>query len=153
MFVVMGQLAYKITIGSHSMFKQTILVVAALALTACGSGAHDEKTKAVAGADTSANLPMGLPLMAGATVTTNNNGAAGAKQTNAAAVLTSAESVEDVFDFYTDALDDAGFGGGRVTEVGDIRTVTASRDGEMGMITVKPDQGKTMIMIVSRGER
>ena len=153
MFIAMGRLPYKNTIGSHSMFRQTILIVAALTLTACGSGANDEKAKTMAAGDMSANLPMGLPLMAGATVTTNNNGAAGAKQANAAAVLTSAESVEDVFDFYTDAMDDAGFGGGRETEVGDIRTVTASRDGEMGMITVKPDQGKTMIMIVSRGER
>ncbi|MFM6853160.1 MAG: hypothetical protein ACKOUM_03670 [Sphingopyxis sp.] len=134
------------------MFKKTILIVASLMLTACGSGANDENAKTMAAGGTAANLPMGLPLMAGATVMSNNNGAAGAKQTNAAAVLTSAEPVEDVFDFYTDAMDDAGFSGERETTVGDIRTVTASRDGEAGMITVKPDGGKTMIMIVSRDE-
>ncbi|MBN8502723.1 MAG: hypothetical protein J0M19_16500, partial [Sphingomonadales bacterium] len=132
------------------MRKQPLLFCLLLALTACGSGTGENKTGAVAAGDMAANLPMGVPLMPGATVKSNNNGAAGAGQTNAAAILTSAEPVEAVFDYYTGAMEDAGFGASRETAAGEIRTVTATRDGEMGMITVKPDGGATTVMIVSR---
>lgn len=136
--------------GYQLMAIYRILVASVLALTACTTLSNAETAATVAA--TSVNLPMGLPLMPGATVKSNNNGVAGSAQKNAAAILITTESVDAAFEFYTGAMNDAGFASARETQVGDIRTVTASRDGKMGMVTVKPDAGSTMIMIVSRGE-
>jgi hypothetical protein len=118
-----------------------------LLLTACGGGGASS-----AGGDMSANLPMGLPLMAGATVVHNTNELAKAHSGNATAILTSAESVDDVYDYYSDAMSDAGFDDQREVEVGDIKNLSAAKDGLRGMVTVKPDKGKTMVMIVVNGE-
>lgn len=134
------------------MLRLSIILAAPLILAACGSGVEHKKSGAAATGDTSVALPMGLPLMAGATVKANNTGAAGAAQTNAAATLITAEPVDAVVDYYTDALDDAGFGSLRKSEAGDIQALTAQREGEMGMVTVKPDGAKTMVMLVSRRE-
>ena len=128
-----------------------LLLVPALSLSmllaACGGGGSS-----AAGGDMSANLPMGLPLMAGATVVNNNNELAKANSGNATAILTSAESVDDVYDYYSDAMSDAGFDDQREVEVGDIKNLSAEKDGLRGMVTVKPDNGKTMVMIVVNGE-
>lgn len=128
------------------------LIAASLALAACGGAENDKVREGASGGDTSANLPMGLPLMKGATVVNNNNGKAGSGQKNAAAVLMSTKPVDEVYDFYVSALEDAGFDNSREIDVQDIRTITGSRDGANGMITVRPAADKTKIMIALNTE-
>lgn len=128
------------------------LIAALLALAACGGAKNDKSGENASGGGKSANLPMGVPLMKGATIISNNNGKAGPGQKNAAAVLMSPEPVDDVYDFYVSALEDAGFGNSREIDVQDIRTITGSRDGANGMITVRPAADKTKIMIVVNDE-
>jgi hypothetical protein len=134
-----------------------ILVAASISLTlliaACGSGAADQAAADLAaGGDRLANLPMGLPLMTGATVAYNNNKAGGAKHKNATATLFSTNSVDDSFEYYQQALENAGFTGGRANDVDDIRTVAASKGNAFGMITVRPAGEKVAVMIVVRDE-
>jgi outer membrane murein-binding lipoprotein Lpp len=133
------------------------LVAASISLTllvsACGSGAKDQAAADLAaGGDRLANLPMGLPLMKGATVAHNNNGAGGPKHKNATATLFSTQSVDDSFEYYQQALENAGFTGGRANDVDDIRTVAARKSNAFGMITVRPAGEKVAVMIVVRDE-
>jgi hypothetical protein len=124
-----------------------------LLLSACGSGAKDQAAADLAaGGDRLANLPMGLPLMKGATVAHNNNGAGGPKHKNATATLFSTQTVDDSFEYYQQALENAGFTGGRTDDVDDIRTVAARKGNAFGMITVRPAGAKVAIMIVVRDE-
>jgi hypothetical protein len=133
------------------------LVTASISLTllisACGSGAADQAAEDLAaGGDRLANLPMGLPLMKGATVAQNNNRAGGAQHKNATATLLSINSVDDSFEYYKQALENAGFTGGRVNNVDDIRSFAATKGNAMGLITVRPAGEKVAIMIVVRDE-
>jgi hypothetical protein len=124
-----------------------------LLIAACGSGAADQAAADLAaGGDRLANLPMGLPLMKGATVAHNNNGAGGSKHKNATATLFSTNSVDDSFEYYQQALENAGFTGGRANDVDDIRTVAARKGNAFGMITVRPAGEKVAVMIVVRDE-
>jgi hypothetical protein len=133
------------------------LVAASMSLTiliaACGSGANDQAAADVAaGGDRLANLPMGLPLMKGATVAHNNNHAGDAKHKNATATLFSTNSIDDTFEYYKGALENAGFAGARVDNVEDIRSVAATKGNAMGLITVRPAGEKVAVMIVVRDE-
>jgi len=128
------------------------LIAASLALAACGGSATNKDGEGASGGDTSANLPMGVPLMKGATIISNNNGKAGPGQKNAAAILMSSAPVDDVYDYYVSALEDAGFEDTREIDVQDIRSVGGSRDGARGMITVRPAADKTKVMIVVNDE-
>ena len=124
-----------------------------LLVSACGSGAKDQAAADLAaGGDRIANLPMGLPLMKGATVARNNNIAGDAKHKNATATLFSTASIDDTFDYYQQALENAGFTGGRANDVDDIRTVSATKGNALGMITVRPAGEKVAVMIVVRDE-
>lgn len=124
-----------------------------LLISACGSGAADQAAADLAaGGDRLANLPMGLPLMKGATVARNNNGTGGPKHKNATATLFSTNSVDDTFEYYQQALENAGFTGGRVDDVDDIRSVAASKGKAFGMVTVRPAGEKVAVMIAVRDE-
>jgi hypothetical protein len=136
---------------------QKSLVAVSMSLTllvsACGSGASGQAAADLAaGDDRLANLPMGLPVMKGATVARNNNGAGGPKDKNATATLFSTKSVDDTFEYYKQALENAGFTGGRVNDVDDIRTVAATKGNAFGMVTVRPAGEKVAVMIVVRDE-
>lgn len=134
-----------------NLYYRTLPALAILiALTACGGSGSGGDQVAVSG--TSANLPMGLPLMAGATVASNNTGEGAPTQTNATATLTSTADAGDVVSFYQDALEDAGFSPVREAEAGDIISLTAMRDQAVGMVTVRPEGEATQIMIVLRDE-
>ena len=133
------------------------LVSASMALaflvSACGSGANDQAAADLAaGGDRLANLPMGLPLMKGATVAHNTKAPSGSKQKNSAATLFSTSSIDDTFEYYKQALDNAGFKGGRVDDVDDIRSVSAMKGNAFGMITVRPAGEKVAVMIAIRDE-
>jgi hypothetical protein len=124
-----------------------------LLVSACGGGANGHAAADLAaGGDRLANLPMGLPLMKGATVAHNNNGAGGPKHKNATATLFSTNSVDDTFEYYKQALENAGFSGGRANDVDDIRTVAASKGNAFGVITVRPAGEKVAVMIAVRDE-
>ena len=102
---------------------------------------------------TSSNLPMGLPLMKGATVKINTNDKASSKTSNESAILSSPESVDDVYDFYASAFKDAGYDVQNEVEVGDIRNISGALDGALGMVTVKPERGQTNVMLVLNREK
>jgi hypothetical protein len=124
-----------------------------LLMSACGSGAKDQAAADLAaGGGRLANLPMGLPLMKGATVAQNNNHAGASKHRNATATLFSTNSVDDSFEYYTQALVNAGFTNPRANDVEDIRSVAATKGNAMGLITVRPARKKVAIMIVVRDE-
>jgi hypothetical protein len=134
-----------------------ILVAASISLTllmsACGSGAADQAAADLAaGGDRLANLPMGLPLMKGATVAYNNNNGGGSKHKNATATLFSTNSIDETFEYYHEALVNAGFTNPRANDVDDIRTVAANKGNAMGLITVRPAGEKVAVMIVVRDE-
>jgi hypothetical protein len=124
-----------------------------LIISACGSEAKQQAAADLAaGGDRLANLPMGLPLMKGATVAHNNNHPGDAKHKNATATLFSTHSVDDTFAYYQQALENAGFTGGRINDVDDIRAVTGTKGNALGMITVRPAGEKVAVMIVVRDE-
>jgi hypothetical protein len=133
-----------------------VLVAASISLTllmsACGSGEGGQAAADLAaGGDRLANLPMGLPLMKGATVAHNNH-TPGAKHKNATATLFSTRSIDDIIEYYTAALENAGFSGARVSVVEDIHSVSAMKGNAMGLITVRPAGEKVAVMIVVRDE-
>jgi hypothetical protein len=136
----------KTKIGTVSTMKKSAFAAAiclSLLLAACGGGGASS-----AGGDMSANLPMGVPLMEGATVAMNNNGQGGPGLQNATASLTSTQSADDVFEYYVDAMENAGFDNGRENTVDDIQVYSAMKGSARGMVTVRPMNGKTAVMLV-----
>ena len=101
----------------------------------------------------SSQLPMGLPLMKGATVKVISKNKATPTKGNESAILSSQDSVDEVYDFYASAFKDAGYKVQNEVEVGDIRNISGALDGARGMVTVKPERGQTTVMLVLNREK